>query len=93
MDDREFYIKIWNKSKKRCSVTGRYLGSEPLFTFFHHILNKARYPEYRHCEWNIIILSPEVHSQVETNIDFVPEVKKMTQELLEKHREGHLKKC
>lgn len=74
-------------------MTQRYLGSEPLTTFFHHILPKNRFPEYRWCEWNIAVLDPTVHAQVEVDMDRVPEVRKLYEELLRRHESGELLKC
>lgn len=91
--DVAFYVKIWNASNKRCQITGRYLGNEPLTTFFHHILPKSRFPEYRWCEWNILMVHPEVHAQIELDMDKVPGVRKMTEELMEKHLNGILTRC
>lgn len=31
----------------------------------HHILPRSVYPEYRHCEWNIAVLTREEHGHVE----------------------------
>lgn len=91
--DKAFYLKLWEKSDKRCIVTGKYLGQEPLSTFFHHILPKSRFPEYRWCEWNIAILHPDVHNQVELDIDRVPMIKELTKELVRKHENGELLNC
>jgi len=91
--DVAFYVSIWNKSDKRCQVTGKYLGNEPLTTFFHHILSKSRFPEYRWCEWNILMVDPEVHAQIELDMDRVPGVRKLTEELMEKHLNGILTRC
>jgi hypothetical protein len=91
--DLSFYVSLWKRSDKKCSVSGVYLGEEPLTTFFHHLLPKSKYPEYRWCEWNIVIISARVHSQVETNISKVPKIEEMTKELLEKHYSGALQSC
>jgi len=91
--DIAFYTRIWEKSNRRCKITNRYLGDEPLTTFFHHILPKSRFPEYRWCEWNVIMLHPEVHAQVEIDIDRVPGARELYEKLLEKHLNGELLKC
>lgn len=91
--DVAFYIRIWDKSNKKCQISNRYLGNEPLSTFFHHVLPKSRYPEYRWCEWNILVLHPEVHAQVEIDMDRVPEVRKLYDDLMRKHESGELLKC
>ena len=48
------------------------LGDEPNLLYFHHILEKRNYPEYRHLEENIAILCPECHNLYESYPDKVP---------------------
>jgi hypothetical protein len=67
---------------KVCYETGKQLPSPPLTTYFHHVLPKSKYPEFRLCEWNILLLHPEVHDQAERNIDKTPKVKAYRDQLL-----------
>lgn len=83
-NDAAFYLKVWESRPHVCFETKKPLGKMNL-CMFHHVLPKARYPEYRHCDWNIVLLHPDVHNQVETNIDFTPKVKVLTEELTRKH--------
>lgn len=77
--DKEFYREVWNASPHVCQCgCKRYLGKEPLTTFFHHLLPKSIYPQFRHTFENIMILHPDDHSQAESNIDKLPEVKRRT---------------
>lgn len=93
-EDVEFYQGIWDRRPlKTCEVTGKWLGKEPLSTFFHHVLSKNKFPQYRWCEWNIMLLHPDVHLQAERDLDKVPKVRERTEELLQKHSEGKLKEC
>lgn len=39
-------------------------------TWFHHILPKSRYPELRYCVDNIIVLTSDEHSAVESGKDY-----------------------
>jgi len=79
--DKIFYKEIWDASPHMCQCgCKRKLGKEPLTTFFHHLLPKAIYPEFRHTKENIMILHPEDHNQVHSNIDKLPEVKRRTEE-------------
>jgi hypothetical protein len=48
------------------------LGDEPNLLYFHHILEKRNYPEYRHLAENIAILCPECHNLYESYPDKVP---------------------
>lgn len=79
--DDEFYQEIWNERPHMCFETYQNLPSEPLTLYFHHILPKAKYPQYRHEKWNIVILHPDAHSQVEFNIHKCPRVKALTEHL------------
>lgn len=81
IDDEYFYSEIWDEREHRCFETGVVLPHTPLNLFFHHILPKAKYPQYRNSKWNIVILHPDVHSQVETFIDKCPRVKALTEHL------------
>lgn len=80
-DDESFYQEIWDEREHKCFETGKPLGSEPITLYFHHILPKAKYPLYRHMKWNIVLLHPDAHSQVEIFIDKCPRVKALTEHL------------
>lgn len=79
--DAEFYVDIWDEREHSCFETGKPLTEEPLTLYFHHILPKAKYPQYRYEKWNIVLLHPDAHSQVETFIDKCPRVKALTEHL------------
>lgn len=79
--DIEFYTNLWEEREHICFETGKLLLSEPLTLYFHHILGKSKYPQYRHEKWNIVLLDPDIHSQVETFIDKCPRVKALTEHL------------
>jgi hypothetical protein len=68
LEMKEFFLSIWKKIPHRSEVSGQYLGSEPMSTYFHHILPKEKYPEARLDEENIVILSLEEHSNVENDM-------------------------
>jgi hypothetical protein len=71
---REFFLLLWKKFSHYSMVSGKYLGSEPLSIFFHHILPKEKYPEARLDEENIIFLTLDEHSDVENNMYKYPEI-------------------
>jgi len=73
--DKDFYKEIWAASKHACQSCGVKLPKEPLTLFFHHLLPKSIYPQFRHEPSNIAILCFECHSKCETNIDFAPKIK------------------
>jgi len=65
---QEFFLGIWKKRPHRSEVSGEYLGGEALSTYFHHILSKEKYPEACFDEDNIVILTLEEHSNVESDM-------------------------
>ena len=80
--DKEFYAEIWLASPHTCQNCGKNLGKEPLTTFFHHLLPKKPYPEFRHTPENIMILCPDCHTQAETFLDHLPKVKARRDEVM-----------
>ena len=80
--DKLFYAGIWEVSPHVCQCgCKKKLGKEPLFQFFHHLLPKQSFPQFRHEEINIIILHPDCHTAVENSIDNRPIVKKRRAEV------------
>lgn len=78
-EDKKFYKEVWDASPHECQCgCKKKLGKEPLTTFFHHLLPKSKYPEFRHRFENIMILHPDCHSQAETDLDKVPGVRART---------------
>lgn len=80
-----FFLGIWNKRPHESELTGKWLGKEPLSTFFHHILSKERYPIARYDEQNVILLSFEEHEKVENDPNFYEEINKRRVKLMEKY--------
>jgi hypothetical protein len=82
---REMFLDIWKKRPHKSEVSGDYLGSEPMSTYFHHILAKEKYPEACLDEENIILLSLLEHSNVENDMYRYDEVNKRRNSLNEKY--------
>ena len=82
---REMFMNIWKKKRHYSEVSNTYLGSEPMSTYFHHILPKEKYPEACLDEENIILLTLEEHSNVENDIYRYEEVNKRRNHLLTKY--------
>ncbi len=80
--DKIFYMKVWNSRPHVCENCTAIL-SQPLLQYFHHILFKAQYPQYRHCSWNIALCCWECHDKTHRNEDLTPYLKKRRLELLE----------
>jgi hypothetical protein len=82
---REFFLLYWKKMPHYSEVSGKYLGKEPMSTYFHHILPKEKYPEACLDEENIILLTLEEHSNVENDMYRYEEVNKRRNYLLTKY--------
>ena len=82
---RDMFMDIWKKRKHYSEVSGVYLGSEAMSTYFHHILPKGKYPEACLDEENIILLTLEEHSNVENDMYRYEEVNKRRNYLLTKY--------
>jgi hypothetical protein len=76
-----FFMDCWNKKPHRSEISGVYLGSEPMSTYFHHILPKSKYPEACFDEENIILLTLDEHTNVEADIYKYEEVNKRREQL------------
>lgn len=96
-EDIKFYKRIWEKRfppymqtfdtatySPKCDVCNKRLSTEPNLMYFHHILEKRNFPEYRHREENIAIVCPDCHNKYETNPDMVPLLKGMREILKDK---------
>lgn len=81
----EFFMSLWKKRSHYSEVSGRFLGKEPLTVFFHHILPKEKYPEACFDDENIIFLTLEEHSNVESDMYRYEEVNKRRNYLLTKY--------
>ena len=79
-----FFKEIWKERKHYSEVSGEYLGSEALSTFFHHILPKSKYPDVAYDKSNIILLTLDEHTNVEADIYRYEEVNRKRIELLNK---------
>jgi 5-methylcytosine-specific restriction endonuclease McrA len=79
--DEEFYKEVYAASPHKCQNCDCGLPKTPSNFLFHHILPKAKYPEFRHTPENIMILCLSCHSKAETNIDFAPRIKQRRNEV------------
>jgi hypothetical protein len=79
--DEELRVMVWAASKHECIECGRHLGNKFKKWNFHHCLPKAKYPQFRHEPFNIVLVCLEDHSKAETNIDFAPKIKSRTLEV------------
>lgn len=98
-EDKKFYLDIWQEKFDldgeglptfeywkwpECEVCGTRLSLEPNLTYFHHILEKRNFPQFRHMKWNIAIVCSECHNKYETMPDLVPYLRLKRDELFTK---------
>jgi hypothetical protein len=76
------FREIWNERPHKSEVSGEFLGYEPRTIYFHHILPKSKYPEYKYIKENVILLTWEEHSRVENDIYRYEEVNKRRENLI-----------
>ena len=79
-----FFMEIWKKREHVSEISGTPLGKEAMSTFFHHILPKNKYPEVAYDESNIILLTLDEHTNVESDIYRYEEINRRRIELLNK---------
>lgn len=65
---RLFFMEIWATRPHKSEISGTLLGKEPLTVFFHHILPKEKYPQAKYDPENIILLTLDEHTNVESDI-------------------------
>ncbi len=79
------FLDIWMKRRHYSELSGKWLGKEALTTFFHHILPKSKYPQAMLDEENIILITFDEHSKVESDPTFFEEINKRREKLKEKY--------
>lgn len=60
----QMFLNIWSTlTNKNCWSCGKYLGEEPLSTFFDHLLEKSKYPKFDLIKENIYICCSDCHTK------------------------------
>lgn len=83
---RNFFLEIWRNRAHVSEVSPTFLGNEPLSVFFHHILSKGKYPQAMYDKENIILMTLDEHSNVESNMYKYEEVNKRREKLHIKYK-------
>lgn len=65
---QEFFMGVWIKRRHVSEVSGEKLLSPPSSAYFHHILEKEKYPQASLDEENIILLTPDEHTDTHNNM-------------------------
>lgn len=80
-----FFMTVWNSRPHYCQETGKWLGREPRWTMFHHLLWKSTYPEYQYEDWNVALLHPDIHELAHQDLDATPKMKLLTTSAWQTH--------
>lgn len=85
--DKLFYQRLWESPEEEyqnhyCYECGKGL-SEPLILYFHHLIYKEHYPQFRYLVKNIAIICGDCHTQTHRDIDKTPKLKELTNNLKE----------
>lgn len=74
LEQNIMFENIWKPlfpHQRVCYETGRRLfpdeNGNPYTTYFHHVLPKSLYPQFRFSPWNIVLVSFDTHSQLHTS--------------------------
>jgi hypothetical protein len=80
-----FYTLLQTRSKES-EISNTPLYGELNSTWFHHILPKSKYPELRFCPENIIIVTFDEHTEIESG-KYFDEVEKRKQQIVENYND------
>jgi len=80
-----FFIECWKKRPHYSEISGKFLGNEPMSTYFHHILPKNKYPQIALDEENIVFLTLDEHTNVESDMYKYEEINKRRELLKTKY--------
>lgn len=88
-----FFLDIWKTRRHYSELSNTYLGKEPLSIFFHHILPKEKYPQAAFDEENIILLTLDEHTNVESSMYRYPAINEKREKLLLKYEKSISDHC
>lgn len=80
----EFFLEIWDEREHICFESGEPIYGQPLTLYFHHVLEKDLYPEYKFCKWNIVLVTWAVHDNIHRLSDLCPKIKEYQNQLIKK---------
>lgn len=80
-----FFNEIWKERSHFCEITGEKIYGEMLSIYMHHILPKNKYKQAMFDKENIIILSPNIHGNVENDMYKYEEINNRRNYLLKKY--------
>lgn len=101
LEMQQWFLKLWdereewveNENYVICFETGKKLLRKYYrenSCCYSHILPKSKFPQYRMCNWNLVIVHPDAHSQFETYPEKAQKQYELKKVLLKQHLEGKL---
>jgi len=85
----EFFMKIWTKREHVSEVSGEKLFSPPSSAYFHHILPKRKHSEAMYDEENVILLTIDEHTNVESDMYRYEKINKKRKQLIDKYNQNN----
>lgn len=82
--DWAFFLEIWDEREHICFESGQPIYGEPLTLYFHHVLEKELYPQYRYKKWNIVLVTWAVHDNVHRLAKLCPNIQAYREKLIKK---------
>src|SRR5687768_1891279 len=79
------FQEIWKERPHKSEVSGIRIYGEILTVYFHHILEKEKYPQAKIDKENIILLTWEEHDQVGIDMYRYEEINKRREYLRQKY--------
>lgn len=100
LEMQKLFLEIWDSQEDEAGYCYCYESNKAMHysefrnnsCCFHHILEKGAgsYPQYKMLKKNIIIVYPNIHTQVHKDIEKTPKIKKYREYLLSLHNKGEL---
>lgn len=86
-----FFIDLWDERCDSngncfCFESGKLMSREVYrenIACYHHLLFKSRFPEFKFNKDNIVIITPDIHTQTHQDIYKTPKIKDETERIRE----------
>lgn len=94
----QLFLDIWDERQDEKGYCYCFETGKPMHRNYYrentacydHVLEKHHWTQYKFTKKNIIIVTPEVHNQKGTNLDFTPKIKAYREELFNLHSTDQL---
>lgn len=80
-----FFLEIWNERPHKSEISNVKLYDPISSVYFHHILNRKKYPEAEYDKDNIILVTLDEHTNVENDMYRYDEINKRREQLKTKY--------